>query len=146
MGPWITWALRLLVGGLWLSAGAWKAERFWDVRIFLASFAGMPYSALSAAVGVLGPAEALLGLLCLSGLAPRPVAAVSLGLAAAFLLAKALWPRRAGTRPPCACVPWARPRPTAATRAADALGEVLPDLVLVAGSAALFRLGPGAPL
>ena len=132
------WVLRALVAGLWLAAAVWKAVRFYDLRIFFASLAGVPYWSVSRVVVALGVVEAALGLLCLTGIAARSVATASLAAALGFVLAKAFWPRRGGSRPPCACVPWVRPRPPAGTRAASAMRDILPDIPLVLVSAALL--------
>ncbi len=132
------WVLRAVVGGLWLAAAVWKAVRFYDLRIFFASLAGVPYWSVSRIVVALGAFEGALGLLCLSGIAARVVVIASQAAALGFVLAKAAWPRRGGSRPPCACVPWVPRRPAVGTRAASAAREVLPDLPLVLASAALL--------
>lgn len=132
------WVLRAVVGALWLVAAAWKAVRFYDLRIFVASLAGVPYGSVGRTVVALGIVEGTLGVLCVTGLAAPTIATASLASVLTLALGKALWPRRGGSRPPCSCLPWVPRRPAAGVRAAAAAYALLPDIPLLLASAALW--------
>ncbi|MCL4543238.1 MAG: hypothetical protein M1118_01355 [Chloroflexi bacterium] len=121
------------LGGLWLVAGLWKFRAFADVRLYVASFRGVPLHHIDAITRLIGITELVLGAAVATGRRPKLTGMISMLLVGAFSIVKLAWPHRGGDPIRiCSCLPtWPK------ARSLPPLGQVLTSY---AGNVALLCL------
>jgi uncharacterized membrane protein YphA (DoxX/SURF4 family) len=100
--PWLGLAARLVVGGVWIAAGALKLGDLTASGRSVVAYRIIPFDAAMFLGAVLPFLEVTIGLLLVLGLATRVIAAVSVVLFGIYIVAIAsVWAR--GMRIDCGC-------------------------------------------
>ena len=102
MRPWLGLAARLVVGGVWIAAGALKLGDLTASGRSVVAYRIIPFDAAMFLGAVLPFLEVTIGLLLVLGLATRVIAVVSVVLFGIYIVAIAsVWAR--GLRIDCGC-------------------------------------------